>query len=400
MNGLFEYFWTHAYLLIPYVLLVFIFVALYSSGVLFKVRIFKYFAILLLIFFSGFKEAMSPDLTRYSEMFQNSSVLSIKYIEPGFVIITKALKLLSGDYHLLFFTYAFLTILFLCLAIKKLTPYVGFSLLIYLIIPGYFLNTFVEIRQMLAVSIFLFATTFLIKENNRLKFVLWSIISAMFHYSAIIAFLIIFFFDILSLYKFLHKKTTRLLLILIMLLSILIPPQVIKNLIGLLIINLIPKYSGYFEAYLGHNTTENVPILKLLIYNLLGLFVLYFRNFHLPASFKYPKELDYMLGLFIIGIIFINIFREFQIFTRICYFLLIYQIIILPDFIIKAHLPRELKYIFIFLLILFYFSQYIYGLFYISPETGTLLFLPYKNIILEVLKWHFTLTDSFTKALG
>jgi len=125
------------------------------------------FLILSLVIFTGLKEPFTWDLQNYCNMYHNPSMLSFNWIEPFLIFSVKFLNYFSSNCVLLFAWYQFWTVFFINLAIKNLSPKsYGFSFFLYLMIPTFFINSFgVEIRQVLAVAILLYALSLLIKGN-------------------------------------------------------------------------------------------------------------------------------------------------------------------------------------------------------------------------------------------
>lgn len=384
MEERFIYFSTHFYHLLPYISLVIIFVALWSlSEVYQKAKAFKVVALFVLILFSGLKAPVSPDLKNYVEFFENPSTMTAYSIELGNIILFSLIHEIT-NYPLLFLTYAFLTMLFIYLSLRKFTPYVGFSLLIYLLTPGFFLNQFVELRQQLALAIFLYAIAFLISDRNRLMFILYGIIAILFHHSAMLALISILIFDSLKIYKLIDMRIGRIIFILTIFFSLYIGTDIILNLTFSLIAKFIPKYAGYYFMYIyKEGITTPVPILKLSIYNTIGLLFLFIINYLKFKSDRDRYVIMYIVSLFILGVISLNLAKDSNELSRISYYLLIYQIIIFPFILMRLNTDNILRYIFSLIVIIFYFVQFIYGLFYIAPN-GELVFLPYRNILFDL----------------
>ena len=87
----------------------------------------------------------------------DSASLDLAFIEPSFLLFCKVLNGLGFDYHALFFVYSFITLVFVYLGIKNSTGHVKLSLLLYVLIPSCFLNMFVEMREVCAIAIVLYA---------------------------------------------------------------------------------------------------------------------------------------------------------------------------------------------------------------------------------------------------
>lgn len=142
------------------------------------------------IFFGGFKDTMTGDLLIYKQMYENYKELSFSFIEPFFVAVSWLFNILNLPFYAVSFLYFSLTILFVVLAMKNLTTYLEYAFLIYLTIPGFFLNTFVEMRQCLAVSIFFYGASLFLKNRAKIAFVFF-ILASLVHYSSVFAFFLL-----------------------------------------------------------------------------------------------------------------------------------------------------------------------------------------------------------------
>jgi len=76
-----------------------------------------------------------------------------------------------------------------------------------------------------------------------------------------------------------------------------------------------------------------------------------------------------------------NIFKKYEIVTRVFFYFSILQIVIVP-FVTAKIKPKEF-YFFLFAAI--YLLQFVYGLYYITPY-GEYAYLPYKGIISELFQ--------------
>lgn len=371
--------------ILPYLLIIAVYLAMSFFSELYKHKGFWVIGLIFVLFFVGFKDKMSPDLERYAFMYENYGMLSPKWIEPGFIFTAFILNKLEFSWVALFFVYSSLTILFIVLGIKNFTDKVIFAFLIFLFVPGFFLNMWVEIRQMLALSLAFYAVS-LINVNTRykkLKFTLSLFSSIIFHYSSIIFWLLFF-----SLKKFLPRKFSFYTYSVILLVSIIIPFIGIEKFIFEIINEMLSyfspmtKYTSYFGSYLeGKETGLNFfNLLKSVIYTFLAFFISFcYNKFH-----RYERANTILLNLFIIGVLILNISVFNSPISRVGYYFLIYQIILIPNLIYKFE-KKETKILILYLFLLFYFSQFLKGLFYYSTEAESYIFLHYKNVLINIL---------------
>ena len=99
--------------LLPYGILLLVYFLLSFHSELQKNRFFAVPVLGVLLFFVGLRGAMTPDMQRYREMYENSKTMEFNSIEPSFLLISRFLNAMRLDYHALFFTYSFITLFFL-----------------------------------------------------------------------------------------------------------------------------------------------------------------------------------------------------------------------------------------------------------------------------------------------
>lgn len=360
--------------MLVYLLLIGIYLVMGFFSTIYRHKVFWIISLVFVIFFVGFKDKISPDLERYALMYENYDTLTYQAIEPFFIFISSVLNKIGFSWVALSFVYALLTILFIVLGIRNSTSNIIFAFLIFLLVPGFFLNLFVEMRQMLAVSFTFYAVSLINMKTKykKIKIFLLMLLSIITHYSAI-GFWLIF----LSLKKFLFKKFDFYKYSTILLISAIIPFTGVVNIINKFIVNLllhfshiskITSYITYFSTY----STNFYWFLKAGIYTILGLFVSLFYN-------KFNIRNALFFNLFIIGIVLLNITFFIPEISRIAYYFLIYQIILIPNLVFKC--KKEAKILLYYSFFLFYFSLFIKGLFYYSEEAQNYIFLHYKNVV-------------------
>ena len=156
--------------LLPYAILLVAFLLLVFQSELARNRLFDAPVLGLLILFAGFRDAMTPDLERYREMYEGIGSGGSFPLEPVFVFLSKLLNWIGFDYHALFFVFTFLTLLFIYLGIRNYTSHVYLSLLLYTLIPACFLNLFVEMREAGAVAVAFYATSVWNRKDIRFRY--------------------------------------------------------------------------------------------------------------------------------------------------------------------------------------------------------------------------------------
>jgi len=368
------------YGLFPYVGLLLIFTLSTLSSYLSKTKIFFYFSVLMVLFFVGFKDILSPDFERYALTYDNIENFRLGAFEPLFIVLSKILKNLGLSYYSLFFIYSFLTIFFILAGIKNLTKHQYFAFLLFLLVPGFFLNMFVEMRQILAVAIVFYSIELFLSKKK--SFLLFAILSIITHYSAIF-FWVIFVFIYRSLKKMYSFKTYTILLVLsFILVAIFRADLYVFNIVFKLPLPFFKKYVPYLEYVLNLGIDQvQLQFFKNTFYIMNVLFLLFiFRKF---CSNKQQAEIV-MLNLIFIGVLILNIAYYIGPISRLAYYFLIFQIVVIPNIVFSLKW-KELKILILYIYTVLFCIMFIKGLFYYSQEAQTYIFLNYKNILLEGL---------------
>lgn len=377
----FQFFLDNTVHLLPYAFLLVAYLLLSLESELVSRRVFAVSAIGLLLLFVGLRGTMTPDMQRYMWMYQNTNSLEAGGLEPSFFVLSHVLHSFGFDYHALFFCYTVITVLFVYLGIRNETPHVRLALLLYILLPGYFLNLFVEMREMCAVAIVFYAITVFKRKHMRFRLLIFTglaALSAAFHFSAVL-----FWLMFLPAYRFIRKPHAVFTYWSLIVGSLLVPTSVLIDAISLVAMPILPgKYHGYIQEFLQLETglTESGQMLKTLIYAAMAVFFIYCWR---P---KKGEEPDYVpLNLFVIGVAVLGLTRSFADISRLSYFFLIYQIVLFPAVLERVR-DRVMRLLAAYGTILFYLAQFTYGLFYYSLETTTYPYLHYQNVLFSVFR--------------
>jgi transmembrane protein EpsG len=353
--------------LAPYGILLLVYFLLAFQSEVLRNRFFALPALGALLIFAGFREAITPDMEQYRILYEDSRTLTAGFIEPTFLYLCKFLNALGFDYHALFFVYSLITLFFIYLAIRNYCDDIRLPLLLYVLIPGCFLNMFVEMREVCAISIALYAT-------SQLK--LLAILSALFHYSAILYWAIF-----LVLYKSLKRTHSTFLYLFLIITSLIIPTSILTSALQTVASPFVPaKYQAYIDMFSAQSAgVDSAQLLKSLIYVILAILIIYSK------AFARNEESDSIqLNLFVVGVLLLNLSRSNAVLSRVAYYFLIQQIVLLPEIVSK--IDGQIKRLMAtYCLVLFYLAQFAWGLFYFSPEEGYI-FLHYRNALLAALK--------------
>lgn len=127
-----------------------------------------------------------PPLHELSSNWLNSQDLNV---EIGFIFFCSFLKMFSSNSILLFLTVASVSVGLNIVAIRKLSPYIFLSILIYFVY-NFLLKETIQIRQGLASALIMFSFLF---SKNRLKASLIILIACLIQSTAWIALIVLFF---------------------------------------------------------------------------------------------------------------------------------------------------------------------------------------------------------------
>lgn len=229
-----------------------------------------FFIMFLLLFFSGnFK---NPDYNNYVKMYEQAqpTFFSIKSTEFGFITLLFFAKTLGFTYQFFIFFIASICFLLISKTIFSNSPEPISVFYFWFLFP--FLLDAVQIRNFIAMSIVIFAISFLLenKKNALFKYIVLILIAMSFHMLA--SFFLIFI---------LYKKRNLIPYIVLIICCVFIFYYIIKHYIQ----------SAKFSFYFFNNST----ILGFLIPATIHIIILLLNNFLFKKnSFKYSsKELQY-----------------------------------------------------------------------------------------------------------
>ncbi len=136
---------------------------------------------------AGFRpDDVDKDYNNYVYLYNSFDITT----EISFILISELVRATIDNVGTIFVVYAFLTITLITAAIKKLSPWILSSLLIYFS-QNYMLHCMTQMRVSVASAIFLLALPTLFR-GERWKYTLMVFCAMMFHYSAIAYLLFLF----------------------------------------------------------------------------------------------------------------------------------------------------------------------------------------------------------------
>ncbi|OTG66884.1 hypothetical protein B9T25_08880 [Acinetobacter sp. ANC 4470] len=345
-----------------YILFVAIIIALLilNSSIKTNVQLFQIFALMLLVFFVGFRFETGYDWAMYRNFYEYDTFHS--GIEFGYVFFIKILRYLFDDYQSLFFFTALATYIFLYLGIRKYTKHSSIALALFILIPGLFLNSLNIIRQELAIAIAFYAFSFLV-DKKFFNYLFLMILAFSIHYSIVIV-----FFTHLVVWQYSSKVKYSFYYFLI-LFSLLFLKFDIGNLV---------YYFAKGARYEFYQTGESVSLLKILILNSLALVYVYFS----PKIIDKSKYNIYIVALVVMNVVYLNVFSSVIALSRIAYYFKIFEIVLVAQLLFVF--DKKIRVLALLLLVAFYSIQFLGALKVDMAETRTENnLIPYKNVLFK-----------------
>ncbi len=133
---------------------------------------------------SSVRNKVGTDWYIYDEYFHAINEGTNSFREPLFNLLNRIIYLFTDDSQLLFVAVAIITLSFTFVAIYQQSKYIPFSIILYFLSTIYF-NSLNQMRQAIAMSIFLYASKFIWNKNWK-KYMLWMLVAVGFHISALI----------------------------------------------------------------------------------------------------------------------------------------------------------------------------------------------------------------------
>ena len=278
-----------------------------------------YVLISLLVIISGFRgENIGVDTQNYWLIFAevtNGRIVAVN--ELGYLLLIKLINFIGGTQQLIFLIYSIFTILLFSKFILKysINPYL--SLLIFVFVGPFYLSSFNQVRQYLAIGIFICYLLPLIQNKQLVKYLLITIVSGLFVHISIIA--------LIPFYFILNKKisTIRKFLFLIIF-------NLMTNLIYSAI--LLSPYRNFILGRLDYSVGKNL----FLILIILSTFFLLYQNRVSKGNTNY--RIFYNMAYFSIFMlipVLINVNLPVEIFIRMNNYFFPFIIILVPEFLNK-----------------------------------------------------------------
>ncbi|EPK8021202.1 EpsG family protein [Providencia rettgeri] len=182
------------------------------------------------------------DSLTYIDMI-NRPIAELWFQEPTFILLVSINKyIFNNSYIIFFFSYALLGVSLKIIAISKIDKYKWFGVFTYLFL--YFtLHDLTQIRAGVASGFFLLSIYYIDKSKS--KAFVFSLLSVIFHYSAILGFII---------YCFSTKKINKLFYVILVIVSLLISILLSQD--------IIVTIASYLPDFLSHKVNTYVYLLN------------------------------------------------------------------------------------------------------------------------------------------
>ncbi len=257
--------------------------------------------VILVICFSGLRYNVGVDYNSYVNIFQYETFTN----EIGYYLLVKFIKnTIGGTQQLIFLLYAFLTVFLVSKFIYKNSPYPYFSLLIYIMVPPFFLGSLSGMRHHLAIALFAYATRFII-ENRPVYYITLLFLGGLFaHFSL---------FFLIPLFLLGKKALTIKDMGIVLTLSI-----VLSFLMNYLVTNTV--YSYYLDTVFDVEVSIRVYVFLIIA---LGVALFNRKEIYLWMNFNF-------MSIVCIIILLMNTNLPNDIFLRMNNYFLFFQIILIP----------------------------------------------------------------------
>lgn len=317
----------------------------------------------IIILIGGFRDRIGWDYYSYTNWYLNGT--RDDGLEFGFLGIMQVFRYFNLDYHFLFFFFSFFTYLFAYLGIRKYTKNSSLPIVLYVLIPVLFLYSFTYMRQFLSVAIAFYAFSFLL-DKKYLGYFLLMFVGTSIHYSCLIPF---FFFLIVHKWGIFVKSYY---------LYLLMGATFIMGQVGIIHwLGLLFKDSHYL-LYVSTKLAVSVPLLKLLVINTMGFFVI---NYYDKYGFQNHNQ-KYLLLLYVSSILILNLFSESTELTRLYIYFRIFEILLVAELIYVA--LENKRFWFMSFVCCFYLLPYFRAInidYERAPENLKL--IPYKSLLFK-----------------
>lgn len=263
--------------LIFYIFFFFLTVIFYYLCVKYNKKVYLIISFIIPMLIGGLRYDVGTDYMSYLEYYINHIDIDI-----GFTIISLVARLFD-NFKVMFFTYNFLTLIFVYLALNNISKQ-NRSAALFLFLFLYFTTGFNAIRQMLAVAILFYSYKYIVNKSF-IKYLLFVMLASVFHSSAIIT--IIVYPIVIS-----DNKFVKFIIYVSLITFIIFFEKMI-----LFISNI--NYFSHYSIYISYTDSIKFNNLSFFIEMFFLLYVLRYKS----KMIKYNPSNKYYLSLYFIGVL-------------------------------------------------------------------------------------------------
>lgn len=309
---------------------------------------------------------VGTDWSIYHDYFHWISEGKDKFSEPLFNLLNRVIYFFTQDSWWLFAVCAVIIGFFTYRAIMEQSVNPAFSILIFMISGDYF-NSQNQVRQAMAMAIFLFAMKYM-KSREWKKYFLWMIIALLIHTSACIYFPMYFLYG--------RKVPVRFLIGLYGIMICALP--IMKK--GIVFVLTKTKYAWYFDSVYNTNDFYLLGFLFTLFLNVLLLFYYCYGEKHALEKGKSRDEIqDYDFNIMLYSYYFAGVSVLFSAtvpqMVRITTGLSIVTALLMPRLVVREH-RRNRRIILYMLITAVFMVKFLYDVYH----NGWYAALPYQSV--------------------
>ena len=289
--------------------------------------LFLSFAILLPSIMAGLRQNVGTDYNQYLQIYStvagggNFLAFRLNEIEAGFMLLNKICIFFGGGYHSVLFAAQFITQMFIIAFLwnerKNINPFWG----IFIYMMNYYQRSLNIVRQSIAISICIFAFTYLADEKASHKYVKYIILilaAASFHTSALIC------LGVLAVQQIYKKRGLRVLhyVSFVFILVLIFCRKQVGVIVGILL-----NSPNYYASYFIRDAATDSSLITYIV----KIFLLIYPSIIVYKKILGNKKFLLYFNLMIVGAI-LGLFSKFTLtyVDRISYFFIYLIIAVIP----------------------------------------------------------------------
>ncbi len=329
---------------------------------------FIYLALGVIIFFAGFRFEIGYDYPKYIAGYLHDSELG-KW-EPIFNFFVRLSRELNFglESQAMFLFFSIVTILLVYKALLRLTSHYRLGILLYLLVPALYVNSFSVIRQGIAMAVLLYGLQYITQKVDYKKYAIVAFFAFMFHYSSLFVVLIYILGG-----RFFQRTHSWVMY------SFFIFGSFFLSFahIGKIVLASLP---GHFSQYANYEM--DVSPLKLLVINVFFLFFMIQKDHFIKSRLE-----RYLFNSIFIGLLIFNVFSDFVYVSRLAQYFLIAEIVLVPIYLysLKDAVMRKVLLVLFLIYYLFNFNYALYRDEHLPGDRAHFL-IPYENYFYEEKK--------------